>query len=139
MRRLCLLLILVLVAGVAIGCTKRSGTKAGGPAAASQPLFEGLGSHTRKVTTTSPEAQRYFDQGLTFLYAFNHDEAIRSFRQAAELDPSCAMALVGRRPRQRAAHQQPGRPPEAHAKAAWAALEPGARARGAAQARSSAR
>jgi len=59
------------------------------------PLFEGLGTHSRKVTTTSPEAQRYFDQGLAFLYAFNHDEAIRSFRHAAELDPSCAMALWG--------------------------------------------
>ena len=46
------------------------------------PHFEGLGSHSRRVTTVSPEAQRYFDQGLAFLYAFNHDEAIRSFRRA---------------------------------------------------------
>src|SRR5262249_35261932 len=60
-----------------------------------QPLFEGLGPHGRKVTTASAEAQRYFDQGLSFLYAFNHDEAIRSFRQAAELDPACAMAWWG--------------------------------------------
>ena len=41
------------------------------------PLYDGLGPHTRKVTTSSPEAQRYFDQGLNLLYAFNHDEAIR--------------------------------------------------------------
>jgi tetratricopeptide (TPR) repeat protein len=61
----------------------------------SVPLFPGLGRHTRKVTTTSPNAQRYFDQGLAFVYAFNHDEAIRSFQQAAELDPQCAMAYWG--------------------------------------------
>lgn len=60
-----------------------------------EPIFEGLGSHGRKITTASPEAQRYFNQGLAFLYAFNHDEAIRSFRQATELDPECAMAWWG--------------------------------------------
>ncbi len=60
--------------------------------AAEVPLFEGIGNHTRKITTDSPQAQRYFDQGLAFLYAFNHDEAIRSFQEAARLDPDCAMA-----------------------------------------------
>jgi tetratricopeptide (TPR) repeat protein len=60
-----------------------------------EPLFEGLGGFSRKVTTTSAEAQRYFDQGLAFMYAFNHDEAIRSFRRAAGLDPRCAMAQWG--------------------------------------------
>jgi tetratricopeptide (TPR) repeat protein len=59
------------------------------------PLFEGLGSHSRKVTTTRPAAQKYFDQGLAFLFAFNHDEAIRSFKHAAALDPECAMAHWG--------------------------------------------
>jgi tetratricopeptide (TPR) repeat protein len=59
------------------------------------PLFDGLGSHSRKVTTDSHEAQQYFDQGLSFLYAFNHDEAIRSFEEAARLDPACAMAWWG--------------------------------------------
>ena len=62
---------------------------------AAVPLFEGLGRHSRKVTTTSPKAQRYFDQGLAFMYAFNHDEAIRAFRRAGELDPKCAMAPWG--------------------------------------------
>lgn len=68
----------------------------GGPtirlAASSEPLFDGLGAHRRSVTTASPEAQRYFDQGLAFLFAFNHDEAIRSFEEASRLDPGCAMA-----------------------------------------------
>jgi tetratricopeptide (TPR) repeat protein len=63
--------------------------------AADVPLFEGLGSHTRPVTTRVPGAQRYFDQGLALLYGFNHDEAIRAFEKAAELDPKCAMAYWG--------------------------------------------
>lgn len=59
------------------------------------PLLKTLGSHSRKVTTTSPEAQRYFDQGLRFVYGFNHGAAIRSFQEAARLDPQCAMAHWG--------------------------------------------
>jgi len=59
------------------------------------PLYEGLGSHGRKITTSSSKAQTYFDQGLSFLFAFNHDEAIRSFRRATELDPNAAMAWWG--------------------------------------------
>jgi tetratricopeptide (TPR) repeat protein len=59
------------------------------------PIFEGLGAHARKVVTVSADAQRYFDQGLNLLYAFNHDEAIRSFQEAARLDPGCAMAWWG--------------------------------------------
>ena len=63
--------------------------------AAAVPLFDGLGTHSLKVTTTSPEAQRYFDQGLRFVFGFNHGVAIRSFQEAARLDPGCAMAHWG--------------------------------------------
>ena len=63
--------------------------------AAKEPLYDGLGSYSRKVTTKSAEAQRYFDQGLGFLQGFNHRAAIRAFQQAAELDPKCAMAHWG--------------------------------------------
>src|SRR5437763_4197541 len=63
--------------------------------AAKEPLYEGLGSYSRKVTTDSAEAQRYFDQGLAFLQGFNHRAAIRAFQQAAETDPECAMAHWG--------------------------------------------
>ena len=63
--------------------------------AAKEPLYEGLGSYSRKVTTNAAEAQRYFDQGLGFLQGFNHRAAIRAFQQAAELDPECAMAHWG--------------------------------------------
>lgn len=62
---------------------------------ASIPLFPGLGSHTRPITTTSPEAQKYFDQGLNLAFGFAHGSAIRSFQEAARLDPSCAMAQWG--------------------------------------------
>ena len=58
-------------------------------------LMEGLGTHHHPVATANREAQRFFDQGLILLYAFNHDEAARSFRRAAELDPKLAMAWWG--------------------------------------------
>jgi tetratricopeptide (TPR) repeat protein len=63
--------------------------------AAKEPFYDGLGSYSRKITTDSTEAQRYFDQGLGFLHGFNHRAAIRAFQQAAELDPECAMAHWG--------------------------------------------
>jgi tetratricopeptide (TPR) repeat protein len=59
------------------------------------PLIENLGHHTRPVTTSSPEAQRYFDQGLRLVFGFNHGAAIRSFQEAVRLDPACAMAHWG--------------------------------------------
>ena len=64
----------------------------------SQPvvmLMPGLGSHHHPVSTANAEAQRFFDQGVTLIYAFNHEEAIRSFKRAAELDPQLAMAHWG--------------------------------------------
>jgi tetratricopeptide (TPR) repeat protein len=57
--------------------------------------FDGLGSHARAISTTSSEAQDFFDQGLAWMYSFNHDEAIRSFARAAELDPEAAMPWWG--------------------------------------------
>jgi len=54
-----------------------------------------LGSYSMPVTTTSAEAQMWFDRGLAWTYGFNHDEAIRCFQKAAEHDPSCAMAQWG--------------------------------------------
>jgi tetratricopeptide (TPR) repeat protein len=80
---------------VAPGRAEPAAGREGADATGTVPLFDGLGGFTRKVTTSSPEAQSYFDQGLAFMYAFNHDEAIRSFRRAAELDPQCAMAQWG--------------------------------------------
>ena len=59
------------------------------------PLLRGMGAHHHAVTTDSRLAQRYFDQGLILSFAFNHGEAQRSFLQAAELDPDCAMCWWG--------------------------------------------
>jgi Flp pilus assembly protein TadD len=59
------------------------------------PLFDNLGDHHYAITTASPEAQRYFDQGLRLSYAFNHAEAIRAFKQGAAIDPQCAMCYWG--------------------------------------------
>ena len=86
-----------------------------------EPLFEGRGGFSRPVTTASAEAQRYFDQGLAFMYAFNHDEAIRSFRRAAELDPTCGMAFWGVAIAN-GPHINNPVVPEERAKAAWEAL-----------------
>ena len=58
-------------------------------------LVTGLGDLHHPVSTKNPQAQQFFDQGLRFIYAFNHDEAARSFQHAAELDPKLAMAYWG--------------------------------------------
>jgi tetratricopeptide (TPR) repeat protein len=58
-------------------------------------LYEGLGDFHRAVTTSMPQAQAYFDQGMRLMWAFNHDEATRSFAQAATLDPTCAACYWG--------------------------------------------
>jgi tetratricopeptide (TPR) repeat protein len=86
------------------------------------PLFEGMGPHTRKITTASAEAQRYFDQALNWTFAFNHDEAIRSFEQAAMLDPACAMAWWGKALCHGPHINNPAMD-EAGAIAAWSALQ----------------
>jgi len=67
-------------------------------AAATAPpatLVAGMGRLHHAIATTNADAQRFFDQGLTYVYGFNHDEAIRSFRRAAELDPSSPMPHWG--------------------------------------------
>lgn len=58
-------------------------------------IFEGLGNYHFKVSTANAAAQKFFDQGLSLYYAFNHAEAYRSFNEASRLDPNCAMAFWG--------------------------------------------
>jgi tetratricopeptide (TPR) repeat protein len=58
-------------------------------------LFDGLGDFHRPATKRSPEAQKYFDQGMRYVWAFNHDEATRSFAKAAQLDSECAICYWG--------------------------------------------
>jgi hypothetical protein len=68
-----------------------------GRGAAAQPatLVDRLGRLHHSIATKNREAQQFFDQGLIFIYAFNHDEAIRSFRRAADLDPASPMPHWG--------------------------------------------
>ncbi len=54
-----------------------------------------LGSYSRDVTTSSPEAQTWFDRGLVWIYGYNHEEAITCFERAIAADPGCAMAHWG--------------------------------------------
>lgn len=87
----------VLVAALLLATPAAAEHHQGRPAAppSAVPLFDNLGTHHHPITTKSPRAQRYFDQGLRLVYAFNHDEAARAFQEAARLDPHCAMAYWG--------------------------------------------
>lgn len=58
-------------------------------------LFDDLGSFHVPISTAVPAAQAYFDQGMRLTYAFNHGEAVRSFEEAARLDPGCAICHWG--------------------------------------------
>jgi tetratricopeptide (TPR) repeat protein len=75
------------------------GRQAQDPAAAfanaEPPLWSNLGSLSYPITTSNPEAQKYFDQGLRLSYGFNHAEARRAFRTAQKIDPDCAMCYWG--------------------------------------------
>jgi tetratricopeptide (TPR) repeat protein len=54
-----------------------------------------LGTYSRRVTTASAEAQRWFDRGLIWCYGYNHEESVACFKQATACDPDCAMAYWG--------------------------------------------
>jgi hypothetical protein len=58
-------------------------------------FIDGLSNHHMPITTSSPLAQKYFDQGIRLVYAFNHAEAIRAFEAAQKLDADCAMCYWG--------------------------------------------
>jgi tetratricopeptide (TPR) repeat protein len=92
------------------------------PAFATEPVFQGLGAYKRKITTASPKAERFFNQGLGFYHGFNHGAAIRSFQEAARLDPKCAMAHWGIALANGPHINFPMVPPPA-AEAAWKELE----------------
>ena len=93
--------IVLVLALLVAGCSVEPGAHAhhGGPAAATAAgppvLFDNLGDYHRTVSTTSRQAQAYFDQGLRLVYGFNHHEAQAAFREAARLDPACAMCAWG--------------------------------------------
>jgi tetratricopeptide (TPR) repeat protein len=87
--------LLVLSLAATLGAQETTGRAGVAAPADSIPLWEGLGDHHHPITTRSALSQRYFDQGLRFVYAFDHPDAIRSFRLAQRIDPTCAMCSWG--------------------------------------------
>ena len=65
------------------------------PDGTTAPLLHGIGPLHVPISTKSDQAQKYFDQGFTLMYGFNHAEAIRSFKEAARIDPTCAICWWG--------------------------------------------
>jgi tetratricopeptide (TPR) repeat protein len=89
---------LAFILGAAFLCSSIGAQEhANPPKAKTRPvtLVSGLGNLHHPVSTKNPQAQKFFDQGLRFIYAFNHDEAARSFQHTGELDPKLAMAFWG--------------------------------------------
>src|SRR2546421_63789 len=91
----------VALAAVILGCQQQQRQPEGADpsssaASSATKLVAGLGAAHHTVSTANSEAQKYFDQGLAYVYGFNHAEAVRSFNRAAELDPKLAMAHWGR-------------------------------------------
>jgi hypothetical protein len=78
---------------LALACAFLAGVHWSFAQSGSAILIPGLGQHHHTISTKNPEAQRFFDQGLTLVFGFNHEEAARSFRRASELDPQSAMAF----------------------------------------------
>src|SRR5436305_1487291 len=90
MKRILSITLLLLCCALSVAQHQHAPAKSAGVA-----LMPGLGDLHHPVTTSNPEAQKFFDQGLRLTYAFNHQEATSSFRRAAELDPRMAMAYWG--------------------------------------------
>ena len=77
-----------------MGMTANEAQSAGAPEVTGK-ILQGLGNWHHPITTKSAEAQAFFDQGLTLVYAFNFDEAVRSFKRASQLDAAAAMPYWG--------------------------------------------
>ncbi len=89
-RAVSVCLVAIALCAGACGCDQPEEVVSGG-----RPLIEGLGDYTMPITTRSPLAQQYFDQGLRLVYGFNHPEAVRAFEVAGQIDPGCTMCSWG--------------------------------------------
>ncbi len=85
------LVVVALLTGDALAITRHRAKRSSGK----PRLLLEKERHHHRIATTSPEAQKFFDQGMTLLYGFNHPAAARSFRRAAELDPKAVMPHWG--------------------------------------------
>lgn len=95
MRQLSSLIVLVVFCGLVIAQQPGQHAAHTQSPAKKAALMTGLGDLHHPVSTSNAEAQKFFDQGLRLIYAFNHQEAAGSFQRAAELDPKLAMAYWG--------------------------------------------
>ena len=96
MNRCGMLVNIVITGAIAVaGCATGHNRPRAANSQSSVPDRSGLGNLNHPVSTSNRDAQRAFDEGLTLVYGFNHDEAIRRFTKAAELDPKLAMAHWG--------------------------------------------
>jgi tetratricopeptide (TPR) repeat protein len=87
-----------IIVGLCLSALYASAQHHAGPAPGQEKpvaLYPGMGPWRHPIQTKSMEAQKYFDQGLNLFYGFNRYEALRSFRKAAELDPTAPMAYWG--------------------------------------------
>ena len=123
MRNHAVMLAACLVIAAPVGCAGR-GTAVSWDfhSASKAQLFVEMNPRHRTITTSSAEAQAYFNQGLTWSYGFNHDEAIRAFARAAEIDHESAMAWWGVALCQGPNYNDPNMG-DKRSSAAWAALQ----------------
>jgi hypothetical protein len=96
------MLVVVLIAGILAAACSRvpEAEKCPVPSSSSAPaaapgLIAGLGEHHHPISTTNAQAQQFFDQGVSLVFAFNHEEAVRSFNRAAAHDPQAAIPHLG--------------------------------------------
>jgi tetratricopeptide (TPR) repeat protein len=90
------ILVTTLALALAACSTQRADMAHEGHGGTERPVrYDTLGSYSHRITTASPEAQGWFDQGLRLVYAFNHQEAQKAFREGARVDPACAMCYWG--------------------------------------------
>jgi tetratricopeptide (TPR) repeat protein len=87
--------LLSLLIGLVVANPIRGNPGSGDGQSGPVPLYDNLGDHHYPISSSVPDVQAYFDQGLRLYYAFNHAEAIRSFREAQSLDPECAICWWG--------------------------------------------
>ena len=86
---------LVVIAGCFLASCAAPTPEAVAPGSTGAKLYDGLDRYHRAITTDSEDAQRWFDQGLQLVFGFNHEEAVRSFKEAAARDPEAAMPWWG--------------------------------------------
>jgi hypothetical protein len=98
MRTALAIAVTILATGCRAPATQSNTTSASpstAPAATTAGILPGVGAHHHPIATSSPDAQKFFDQGMALVFGFNHEEATRSFQRAAELDPRAPMPHWG--------------------------------------------